>query len=70
MERQGNNRERIDTRISANDRLRLDELSLMADVSRSAIVRLAIRQLLDKAYTAEGYIRDEIADTIIRKGAK
>lgn len=58
---------RIDTRLSPNDRLRIDELSLFAGVSRSSIVKVAIRRLLDEAYTEEGYIRDEVAEAIAKQ---
>lgn len=63
-------RVRVDTRLPPNDRLRLEELSLFLGVSVSSLTRWAIRSLLDKAYTDDGYIRDEIREAISTEGNK
>lgn len=57
---------RIDARIPADHRMQLEELSSYLGVSVSALAREAIRQLLERAYTDDGYIRDEVREATLK----
>lgn len=57
---------RVDARMSPNDRMRLEELATYLGVSISSLTRTAIHLLLERAYTTDGYIRDEIRQAISR----
>lgn len=57
---------RIDARIPADHRMQLEELASYLGVSVSALAREAIRQLLERAYTDDGYIRDEVREATLK----
>lgn len=57
---------RIDARIPADHRMQLEELSNYLGVSVSALAREAIRQLLERAYTEDGCIRDEVREATLK----
>lgn len=59
-------RVRVDVRLSPNDRLRIEELAIFVGVSMSAVVKVAIKQFLDRVYTDDGYIRHEVAEEVNR----
>ena len=46
--------------------MQLEELSNYLGVSVSALAREAIRQLLERAYTEDGYIRDEVREATLK----
>jgi hypothetical protein len=46
--------------------MQLEELASYLGVSVSALAREAIRQLLERAYTDDGYIRDEVREATLK----